>query len=292
MQLSLSIENIMKTLNSILSLRSLITDWKRQQMSIAFVPTMGNLHKGHLELIKAAKEKSDKVVVSIFVNPTQFSEGEDFENYPRTQQQDIKTLVTYDVDLLFLPLIEEIYHSEAKTMITVADISNLHCGKMRKAHFSGVATIVCKLLNIVQPDRIFLGEKDFQQLAIIRLMVRDLNIAVIIDSVKIIRETDGLAMSSRNGYLTAEQRKIAPNLYQGLCNAADKIKQNLQSFREIEQQQQCVLINLGFKVDYFSICRANDLLFADKNDKELVILAAVTLGKPRLIDNIYIKRWS
>jgi pantoate--beta-alanine ligase len=280
----------MKTLDSILSLRSQITNWKLQQISVAFVPTMGNLHKGHLELIKAAKEKADKVVVSIFVNPTQFSEGEDFESYPRTQQQDIEALVTHDVDLLFLPLTEEIYHNEAKTMITVADISNLHCGQMRKAHFSGVATIVCKLLNIVQPDRIFFGEKDFQQLAIIRLMVRDLDIPVIVDSVKIIRETDGLAMSSRNGYLTPEQRKIAPKLYQALCDAADKIQANQQSFREIEQQQQHVLTRAGFKVDYFSICRVNDLLSADKNDKELVVLAAATLGKPRLIDNISIKR--
>ncbi len=287
---SLSIGNIMKTLNSIHALRSLITTWKRQQMSVAFIPTMGNLHQGHLELIKAAKEKSNKVVVSIFVNPTQFSEGEDFESYPRTQQQDIAALIAHEVDLLFLPNREEIYHSEVKTTITVTEISNLHCGKIRKTHFSGVATIVCKLLNIVQPDRVFLGEKDFQQLAIIRLMVRDLNIPVMVDSVKIIREEDGLAMSSRNSYLTPEQRKIAPKLYQALCNAADKISQNLQSFKEIEQQQRHVLIEAGFEVDYFSICRANDLLSADINDKELVILAAARLGKPRLIDNISIKK--
>jgi len=280
----------MKTLNSIHALRSLITTWKRQQMSVAFIPTMGNLHQGHLELIKAAKEKSNKVVVSIFVNPTQFSEGEDFESYPRTQQQDIAALIAHEVDLLFLPNREEIYHSEVKTTITVTEISNLHCGKTRKTHFSGVATIVCKLLNIVQPDRVFLGEKDFQQLAIIRLMVRDLNIPVMVDSVKIIREEDGLAMSSRNSYLTPEQRKIAPRLYQALCNAADKISQNFQSFKEIEQQQRHVLIEAGFEVDYFSICRANDLLSADINDKELVILAAARLGKPRLIDNISIKK--
>lgn len=279
----------MKTFDSVPALRSQITNWKQQKMSVAFVPTMGNLHQGHLELIKAAKKTSDKVVVSIFVNPTQFSEGEDFENYPQTQQQDIKALIAHDVDLLFLPLTEEIYHNEAKTIITVANISNLHCGKTRKAHFSGVVTIVCKLLNIVQPDRVFLGEKDFQQLAIIRLMVRDLNIPVIIDSVKIIRETDGLAMSSRNGYLTPEQRKIAPKLYQSLCEAADKIRENRQSFSEIEQQQQRALIKVGFNVDYFSICRTTDLLFANKNDKELIVLAAARLGKPRLIDNIAIK---
>ena len=279
----------MKTLDSVHALRSQITNWKQQKMSVAFVPTMGNLHQGHLELIKAAKKKADKVIVSIFINPTQFSEGEDFENYPRTQQQDIKALIAHDVDLLFLPLTEEIYHGAAKTIITVTDISNLHCGRSRQSHFSGVATIVCKLLNIVQPDRVFLGEKDFQQLAIIRLMVRDLNIPVIVDSIKIIREADGLAMSSRNGYLTPEQRKIAPKLYQSLCDTADKIRKNPQNFREIEQQQQRILIKGGFKVDYFSICRTNDLLFANENDKELVVLVAATLGKPRLIDNIHIK---
>ena len=279
----------MKTLDSVHALRSQITNWKQQKMSVAFVPTMGNLHQGHLELIKAAKEKSDKVVVSIFVNPTQFSEGEDFKSYPRTEQEDIDALVIHEVDLLFLPIIEEIYHGEAKTIITVTDISNLHCGQMRKGHFSGVATIVCKLLNIVQADRVFLGEKDFQQLVIIRLMVRDLNIPVIVDSVKIIREPDGLAMSSRNGYLTPEQRKIAPKLYQSLCEAADKIRENRQSFSEIEQQQQRALIKVGFNVDYFSICRTTDLLFANKNDKELIVLAAARLGKPRLIDNIAIK---
>ncbi len=278
----------MKTQNLIQDLQLTITNWKQQQMTIAFVPTMGNLHAGHLELVKAAKKKADKVVVSIFVNPTQFSKDEDFENYPHTEQQDIEALITNNVDLLFLPLIKEIYHSQTKTIITVADISNLHCGQTRIGHFSGVATIVCKLLNIVHPDSIFFGEKDFQQLAVIRLMVRDLNISVNVESVAIIRESDGLAMSSRNSYLTIQQRLIAPKLYQTLCNARDKIMQQQSDFREIEEQQKQYLTTAGFKVDYFSICRVNDLLLANKNDKKLVILTAATLGKPRLIDNICI----
>jgi len=282
----------MKIVNLIQTLRSIIKIWKQQQLIIAFVPTMGNLHPGHLELVKAAKKKADKVVVSIFVNPSQFSKDEDFDSYPHTEQQDIETLIANNVDLLFLPSIEEIYHADAKTMINVADISNLHCGQTRIGHFSGVATIVCKLLNMVQPDSIFLGEKDFQQLAIIRLMVRDLNIPVAIESVKIIRETDGLAMSSRNSYLTAAQRQIAPKLYQALCNAGGKVMKNRFSFRDIERQQKQFLANAGFKVDYFSICRVNDLLLANKDDNELVILAAAKLGKPRLIDNIYLTKKS
>lgn len=276
----------MKIINSIQILRAIIKNWKQQQQTIAFVPTMGNLHAGHLELVKAAKQNADKVVVSIFVNPTQFSEGEDFETYPRTEQQDANYLIAHHVDVLFLPSIAEIYHVETKTVITVSDISDLHCGKMRKGHFSGVATIVSKLLNIVQPESVFFGEKDFQQLIIIRLMVRDLNIPVRVEAVKIIREPDGLALSSRNRYLTSKQRQIAPKLYQSLRYAFDQVMQNQCPFRDIELQQIQTLTTEGFDVDYFSICYAHDLLSATHNDNSLVILAAATLGKLRLIDNI------
>lgn len=279
----------MKTILSIQELKTIIKNWKQQGLSIGFVPTMGNLHAGHLELVNAAKQKADKVVVSIFVNPMQFGEGEDFESYPRTQQQDTQSLTENEVDVLLLPPVEEIYHPNANTVISVTGLSDLHCGASRQGHFAGVATVVCKLLNIVQADYAFFGEKDFQQLAIIRLMVRDLNIPVSIESVKIIRETDGLAMSSRNGYLTTEQRQIAPQLYQALCKARDAIIKNQYSFIEIEQQQQQTLKNTGFDVDYFTICRTTDLLAANKNDKELVILAAAKLGQPRLIDNICFK---
>ena len=276
----------MKIVNSVEELRTTTNHWKQQGFSIGFVPTMGNLHAGHLELVKAAKAKTDKVVVSIFVNPTQFGEGEDFEAYPRTEEQDAKLLNKQNVDVLFLPSVNEMYHLESKTVISVTGISDIHCGASRKGHFAGVATVVCKLFNMVQADKAFFGEKDFQQLAVIRLMVRDLNIPISIESVKIIREADGLAMSSRNGYLTAEQRKIAPKLYQSLQAARDAILNHQHSFADIQQQQTQVLTAAGFNVDYFSICRSNDLQPATENDPELVILAAAKLGKPRLIDNI------
>ncbi|MCK4494166.1 MAG: pantoate--beta-alanine ligase [Methylococcales bacterium] len=276
----------MKIVNSIQSLRTTVEQWKSQQLTIAFVPTMGNLHQGHLALVKAAHKKADKVIVSIFVNPSQFSVGEDFNTYPRTEQADIALLIANQVDLLFLPALDAIYHPQEKTRVMVSELSDLHCGKYRSGHFSGVSTIVCKLINITQAHYLFLGEKDFQQLAIIRRMIRDLNLPIQLESVPIIRETDGLAMSSRNGYLTSEQRQIAPKLYQSLCAAQKTLRQPEASFKDIEQQQQHYLTQNGFQVDYFSICRVDDLLVAERGHQALVILAAATLGKPRLIDNL------
>lgn len=279
----------MKTINALKSLTATIKHWKQAGLTIAFVPTMGNLHAGHLKLATEAKIKADKVVVSIFVNPTQFGIGEDFDSYPRTEQQDAKLLAEHGIDVLFLPSVSEMYHSEAKTVVSVSGISALHCGKSRPSHFDGVATVVCKLFNMVQPDMAFFGEKDFQQLAVIRTMVRDLNLPVKIHSVATLREPDGLAMSSRNGYLTTEQRAIAPTLYQALCAARDAILAENTDFSQIEQQQTQGLNNAGFAVDYFSICRSEDLLPAKSSDNNLVILAAARLGKPRLIDNIQFK---
>jgi pantoate--beta-alanine ligase len=279
----------METHHLVHTLRAIINHWKQQQHTIALVPTMGCLHQGHLALVDAAKQQANKVIVSIFVNPTQFVAGEDFEHYPRMEQRDKQALIAHEIDLLFLPSNQELYHPSAKTMITVMGLSDLHCGKTRRGHFSGVTTIVAKLLNIVQPDHLFLGEKDFQQLTIIRLMVRDLNIPVNVESVKTIRENDGLAMSSRNQYLTTAQRQIAPKLYQALHYARERVMEKRYSFIEIEQQQKQVLTEAGFQVDYFSICRSNDLLAANEDDRQLIILAAAHLGKPRLIDNILIR---
>lgn len=276
----------MQTITNIKNLRANIKSWRQAGLSIAFIPTMGNLHAGHLELIKAAKYKADKVVVSIFVNPTQFGEHEDFDAYPRTEQQDAQQLAGLEVDLLFLPSIAEIYHQDAKTRVLVNDISQRHCGASRTGHFDGVATVVCKLFNLVQPDMAFFGEKDFQQLAIIRLMVRDLNMPIKIDGLATVREGDGLAMSSRNGYLTPEQRLIAPKLYQALESAKKAVLSQQQNHAAVEQQRQQFLESSGFEVDYFSICNRNDLTPAKPEDKELVILAAAKLGQPRLIDNI------
>ena len=277
----------MKTIHSIKPLQTTLKKWRQQGLTIALVPTMGNLHAGHLELVKAAKKKADKVVVSIFVNPTQFGKDEDFESYPRTEQQDASLLTSHQVDILWLPAVDEIYHPNAKTEINLIGLADLHCGVKRKGHFSGVATIVCKLFNIVQADYAFFGEKDFQQLAIIRLMVRDLNLPINIESVDIIREKDGLAMSSRNRYLTVEQRQLAPKLYQTLLKARDAVLENQHRFVTIEQKLKQDLNSAGFEVDYFNICLATDLLPATKKDKKIVILVAAKLGKPRLIDNIF-----
>jgi pantoate--beta-alanine ligase len=279
----------MYTIQTLQNLKETIKRWKQAGLTIGFVPTMGNLHAGHLTLVTAAKAKADKVVVSIFVNPTQFGVGEDFDSYPRTEQDDAQQLLAHGVDVLFLPSVAEMYDDKAKTVISVQGLSMLHCGQSRVGHFDGVATVVCKLFNRVQPDYAFFGEKDFQQLAIIRTMVRDLDIPVDVYAVPTVRASDGLAMSSRNGYLTAEQRAIAPILYQTLCAAQAAILNGQRDFAAIEHQQKQVLQAAGFEVDYFSICCAEDLLPAKATDNTLVIVAAARLGKPRLIDNIQFK---
>jgi pantoate--beta-alanine ligase len=279
----------MQTIDTIEDLKTIVKNWKRADLSVAFVPTMGNLHAGHLNLVAEAKAKADKVVVSIFVNPTQFGVGEDFDSYPRTEHRDAEMLAAYDVDMLFLPSVAEMYPPLSQTRISVTKLSMLHCGVSRQGHFEGVATVVCKLFNIVQPDMAFFGEKDFQQLAIIRTMTRDLNIPVTVYGIATMREADGLAMSSRNSYLTPEQRLIAPKLYQALCHARDAAIARDMVFAQIEQQQRQILKKAGFAVEYFSICRTYDLLPATPSHCELVILAAARLGKPRLIDNIQFK---
>ncbi len=276
----------MQTISRIKNLNAIIKTWKQAGLTIAFIPTMGNLHAGHLALIKAAKYKADKIVVSIFVNPTQFGANEDFDSYPRTEQQDAQQLACIGVNMLFLPAISEIYSQEAKTMVSVNELAAMHCGVFRRGHFEGVATIVCKLFNLIQPDIAVFGEKDFQQLTLIRILVRDLNFPIDIDSMETIRESDGLAMSSRNRFLTTEERLLAPKLYTTLCATKEIILAKRPNYAQIQTIQQQFLRDLGFQVEYFSICRRKDLQLADKNDAELVILLAVRLGKVRLIDNI------
>lgn len=271
-------------------LRKAIADWRLAGKRIAFVPTMGNLHAGHLKLVSEARQKADRVVVSIFVNPTQFGAGEDFETYPRTEREDQEKLETVGADLLFLPPVPEMYAPDAKTVVSVAGLSELHCGASRPGHFNGVATVVCKLFNLVQPDIALFGLKDFQQLAVIRTMVRDLNFPVQIVGVDTVREPSGLAMSSRNGYLSTEEIKVAPKLYESLCAARDAVLSGKQAYTDIEIQAMLALREAGFQPDYFSICRSNDLKKAEIEDKDLVILAAAKLGRTRLIDNIYFSR--
>lgn len=267
-------------------LRAHIKKWRQKGESIAFVPTMGNLHAGHLQLVSEAKAQADRVVVSIFVNPTQFGAGEDFSSYPRTEEEDLSRLQALAADVVFMPGVTAMYPVAGLTKVSVSGVSEGLCGAVRPGHFDGVATVVCKLFNIVQADKAFFGEKDFQQLAVIRAMVADLNSPVEIIAVPTVREPDGLAMSSRNGYLSSEQRQQAPQLYRLLCQAKEEVLARQLPFMEIEQKYTQLLIKQGFLPDYVKVCRQRDLKAANERDTQLIILAAARLGKTRLIDNI------
>ncbi len=271
------------------SLRTVIKDWRDAGCKIALVPTMGNLHAGHLKLVDVAKSTADRVVVSIFVNPTQFCVDEDFNGYPRTLTGDLQKLQEMKTDLVFAPKISDVYPNMHRTTVELPALAQELCGQYRSGHFTGVTTIVCKLLNMVQPDLAVFGEKDFQQLTMIRMMVSDLNIPVEITGVDTVRETDGLAMSSRNLYLSEFERTIATKLYQSLSAVKKTIMTGNMDFRSIENEQLTRLRDTGFKPDYFSIRRMVDLMPATKTDNDLVILVAAYLGKARLIDNVKLK---
>lgn len=276
----------MQTVTTIDALRSAISLWRIEEQRIAFVPTMGNLHAGHIKLIETARQYAERVVVSIFVNPTQFGPNEDFASYPRTEQQDQEKLQACGADLLFLPSLVQMYPQPIKTHISVTHLASLHCGASRPGHFDGVALVVCKLLNMVSPDALLLGEKDFQQLAVIRQMVSDLNMPVTIHGVPTVREADGLAMSSRNGYLSAAERQTAPMLYQVLCKVRQAILSGVSDYQTLLLEQGQALQQAGFVVDYLQVCRQDDLSSATLADPDLVVLIAAKLGKTRLIDNI------
>lgn len=249
---------------------------------------MGNLHVGHIRLVENARRLADKVVASIFVNPTQFGEGEDFDNYPHTPEQDAAKLIEAGLDLLFLPSVEEMYPplNRPACFVDVPGLSDELCGQFRPGHFRGVATVVCKLFNLVQPDLALFGEKDYQQLAVIRRMTADLNLPVTIHGVPTVRDADGLALSSRNAYLSAAERALAPCLYQTLKAVAAELQAGNTRFAELEQQQRQCLQQLGFELDYLSIRRADDLSLPSSDDTGLVVLVAARLGKARLIDNL------
>jgi len=258
--------------------------------TVSLVTTMGNLHKGHLALVKRAKKEADHVIVTIYVNPLQFSVGEDLDSYPRTLEDDISKLEKLDVDLLFTPTDSEIYPDgmENHTQVMVPDLSFLHCGAYRKGHFLGVSTIVCKLFNLTRPDVALFGNKDFQQLTIIRKMVSDLAMPIKLIGLQTYREESGLAMSSRNRYLSAEEKILASALYNNLLIAEEKLQSGNSDFRNIEQVAKSDLTKKGFDVEFFSICNQDNLSPATPGEKQLVILAATKLGKPRLIDNIIV----
>ncbi|MGH1432772.1 MAG: pantoate--beta-alanine ligase [Neptuniibacter sp.] len=280
----------MRTIHTIAELRSALNAERLNGKRIGFVPTMGNLHEGHLQLIDQAKANSDVVVSSIFVNPLQFGQGEDLDNYPRTLQQDQEKLASRGCDYLFAPSDAEVYpHGrEAQTQVEVPVISDMYCGESRPGHFRGVATVVTKLFGMVQPDVAIFGEKDFQQLMVIRRMTEDLSLPVEIQGAAIARNNKGLALSSRNGYLSEDELDTAVNLYATLQATANQIKSGDKDFSELEEQAQKRLESAGFARDYYKICRRYDLQPAGADDKELVIVAAAKLGPARLIDNIQI----
>ncbi|HID5800971.1 TPA: pantoate--beta-alanine ligase [Escherichia coli] len=268
-------------------LRQQIRRLRMEGKRVALVPTMGNLHDGHMKLVDEAKARADVVVVSIFVNPMQFDRPEDLARYPRTLQEDCEKLNKRKVDLVFAPSVKEIYPNgtETHTYVDVPGLSTMLEGASRPGHFRGVSTIVSKLFNLVQPDIACFGEKDFQQLALIRKMVADMGFDIEIIGVPILRAKDGLALSSRNGYLTAEQRKIAPGLYKVLSSIADKLQAGERDLDEIIAIAGQELNEKGFRADDIQIRDADTLLEVSENSKRAVILVAAWLGDARLIDN-------
>ena len=270
------------------TLRATLRDWRRAGLSVALVPTMGNLHDGHLSLLTRARELADRSVVSIFVNPIQFGRGEDYERYPSTLADDSAKLEAAGLDLLFAPNLAELYPGgiQEDTRVTVPALSDILCGEFRPGHFSGVATVVSKLFSNIQPDFALFGEKDFQQVMVIRRMVRDLLFPVEIIGMPIVRQADGLAMSSRNSYLSADERRVAAGIYASLSRAATALRAQGPSIAALESRCEAELKALGMRPEYISVRRATDLALPQAGDQDLIILAAAWLGGARLIDNI------
>jgi pantoate--beta-alanine ligase len=273
-------------------LRSRVAQWRRSGERVAFVPTMGNLHAGHGNLARQAALSADRIIVSIFVNPLQFGPNEDFAAYPRTPDEDRRLLEQLQVDLLFVPEVEDMYPrgQVATARVQVPDLDSILCGAFRPGHFTGVATIVTKLLNLVQPDVALFGEKDFQQLMIIRRAATDLCMPVEIMGVPTMREPDGLAMSSRNRYLTPEQRALSPRIFQELGKARDALETGSRDFARLEQAGFSALQQAGFRPDYFSILDAATLGPPETAADGLVVLTAARIGRARLIDNVVWKK--
>ncbi|GGB52626.1 pantoate--beta-alanine ligase [Shewanella inventionis] len=281
----------MITTAAISTIREQVKAWRSKGETVAFVPTMGNLHQGHITLVNEAKNRADHVVVSIFVNPMQFGPKEDLDGYPRTLEQDSEKLVNAGAELLFTPTPEIIYPKglTKQTYIEVPNIGDELCGASRPGHFRGVATIVAKLFNIVQPDIALFGCKDFQQLLIIKTMVEDLSMPIEIIGIDTIREASGLAMSSRNGYLTEDEKHNAAALKRAIDHVINAIQHNEDPQHAIAHALE-QLKKAGFTPDYFEVRNANTLAQAMPNDNQLVVIAAAYLGKARLIDNVSFSR--
>jgi len=278
----------MKTVETLAALRAEIKAAKMAGKRVGFVPTMGNLHEGHMILVDQAHRECDFVVASIFVNPLQFNDIDDLGRYPRTLTADQQHLVDRDCDLLFYPSVDEMYPDgqDNQTKVSVPVVSEGLCGASRPGHFDGVSTVVSKLFNMVMPDAAFFGEKDYQQLAVIRKMTHDLNMALDIVGVTTCREDNGLAMSSRNNYLSEEERAQAGHIWKELNRVIDGLKTGSKNFFNLIQQGKINLIKQGFKPDYLEIRNAQTLKPATESDEQVVVLVAAILGKARLIDNI------
>ncbi|MCC5854468.1 MAG: pantoate--beta-alanine ligase [Idiomarina sp.] len=277
----------MHHLNSVAELRSLREAWRANGQTIAFVPTMGNLHAGHLSLVEHAKQLADRVIVSIFVNPMQFGANEDLDNYPRTLAADQAALISAGADALFTPTVSDVYPRglDAQTVVEVPGISDILCGASRPGHFQGVATVVCKLFNMVQPEHAVFGQKDYQQLMVIRLMANDLSMPISIHGVPTAREASGLALSSRNGYLSEAQRAAATAIYASLQSIAEGLRNGMPQDALIASAL-AGWQDVGLTPDYLSIRRQADLGIPSEQDTHLVILAAAFAGTTRLIDNL------
>ena len=278
----------MKTETTIQGLSASLSPARSARKIIGFVPTMGNLHEGHLNLVREARQLCDMVVVSIFVNPIQFGPNEDFENYPRTLEQDSRALADVGCDVLFAPTVEQMYGNQPNfTNIHVSEISEDLCGLQRPGHFDGVAVVVTKLFNIVQPNFAFFGQKDYQQLVVIRQFVRDLNIPLEVIGVPITRAEDGLALSSRNGYLSEEQRQSAPTIFSSLKAAEAQLHSGRDLLAVLDTIRQ-TLTQSGFIVDYVE-ARSPDLQKISEFNQDVVLFIAAKLGNTRLIDNLHVK---
>ena len=272
-------------------LRELLREWRRDGDHVALVPTMGNLHDGHLSLVEVARQHAERVVVSIFVNPTQFEPGADFDEYPRTLQMDQRKLQRANADLLFVPEIETMYPfgTGEATRVIVPALSKDLCGRFRPGHFDGVTSVVARLFCLVMPDVAVFGQKDYQQQMIIRRMVADLSVPIGIQSAATQREPDGLAQSSRNHYLTDDERRIAPLLYGTLQGMARDLQAGKRNYEALESQAMRALAEAGFAPDYVAIRRAENLEAPDRDTDRLVVLTAARLGRARLIDNVLVE---
>ncbi len=281
----------MESIHEVIKLNTLISEWKKNKDTIALVPTMGSLHFGHIFLIKEAKKLATRTVVSIFVNPIQFGQGEDYESYPSNIELDKKKLEKEEVDIVFVPDLKQLYPMgiDTDTRITVPYISEILCGQHRPGHFSGVATVVAKLLVTCKPDFALFGKKDYQQYLVIKRMVSDLLIPTQIVGLPTQREKNGLALSSRNKYLSEVEQKIASKIYLSLQKASEIICTGVSNFNNAKKELIIELEDFGMKVEYFELRRAEDLALPEEDEKSFVILIAVWLGKARLIDNITIE---